>query len=72
MFKAFAAIAIAACVAGLATLASMSMGRVVADPLPQREAAAMHMCSQRAWPYSNCAGTRFNTRVRLVTTDRLQ
>jgi hypothetical protein len=72
MFKPITLIALAASVAAVVTFASMTMGLVDAGPLPQGDAAAIHKCSQRPWPYSDCAGTRFNTRVRLVTTDRLR
>jgi len=72
MFKPFAVVAIAASVAAVAAFASMTLDRVDAGPLPQRDAAAMQKCSQRPWPYSDCAGTRFNKRVRLVTTDHLR
>jgi hypothetical protein len=72
MFKPFAVVAMAASIAVVATFASMTIDRVDAGPLSQRDAAAIQKCSQRPWPYSDCAGTRFNTRVRLVTTDRLR
>ena len=72
MFKPITLIAVAASIAAVVTFASMTVGFVDAGPLPQRDAAAMQKCSQRPWPYSDCAGTRFNTRVRLVTTDRLR
>jgi hypothetical protein len=72
MFKPFAVVAMAASIAAVATFAWMTIDRVDAGPLSQRDAAAIQKCSQRPWPYSDCAGTRFNTRVRLVTTDRLR
>jgi hypothetical protein len=71
MFRPLGIVATAAILAGLATLASLSTGFVDAGPLPQRDEADLKTCSHRPWPYLDCVGTRFNTRVRLVTTDRL-
>jgi hypothetical protein len=73
--KSLTAILAAATVAAVVTLMSVSVpsAPVSAGSLPAAEAASMHACAQRPWPYLNCVGTRFgNPHIRLVTTDRLR
>ena len=77
MLKPMIITAVAALIAGAATLLSApDPATSVASPIvsPARasaESPTTH-CEKRAWPYMHCVGTPAgNLRVRLVTTDRL-
>jgi hypothetical protein len=71
--KSATAAMIAAAIAAAVTILTAPSAPVTAGPLPHANAAAMHACSARPWPYLGCVGTRFgNPRIRLVTTDRLR
>jgi hypothetical protein len=72
MLKSLTAVMAAATVAAAVTLLSAPGAQVAAGPMPQAVSAPMRSCTQRAWPYLNCVGTRFgHPKIRLVTTDRL-
>ncbi len=71
MLKTISAIISAAAIAALVTVFS-SPSPVDAGPLPKQAENVLKACTQNAWPYLNCVGTSVgNSRIRLVTTDRL-
>jgi hypothetical protein len=72
MPKLTTAIMAAAFIAAAFTLLSAPTAQVVAGPRPAAEAAQMHACAARPWPYLRCVGTAYgDPRVRLVTGERL-
>jgi hypothetical protein len=72
MPKLTTAIMAAAFIAAVITLLSAPAAPVDASPRPVAEAAQMHACAARPWPYLRCVGTPFgNPHVRLVAIERL-
>jgi hypothetical protein len=72
MLQTITAIAAAAAIAAVITLAVAPGAELAAGPLAKADETALNICAQRPWPYYNCVGTRLgNPRIRLVTTDRL-
>jgi hypothetical protein len=71
MLKTISAILTAAAIAAVVTIFS-APAPVDAGPLAKPAEATLKACSQRPWPYNNCAGTAvINPHIRLVTTDNL-
>ncbi len=65
--KPLSAILAAAVAAAVITVLTTPNENVTADPMPKAEAAAMHACASRPWPYLNCVGTKFgDPSIRLV------
>ena len=61
------AILAAAAAAAVITLLTAPSAHVTADPMPAADAAAMHACASRPWPYLNCVGTKYgDPKIRLV------
>jgi hypothetical protein len=70
--KSATAAMIAAAIAAAVTILTAPSAPVTAGPLPHANAAAMHACSTRPWPYLGCVGTPYGkAHVRLVSTERL-
>ena len=65
--KPLTAILAAAAAAAVITLLTAPSEPVTADPMPAADAAAMHACASRPWPYLNCVGTKYgDPNIRLV------
>ncbi len=61
------AILAAAAAAAVITLLTAPSEHVAAGPMPSADAAAMHACASRPWPYLNCVGTKYgDPNIRLV------
>jgi len=65
--KPLSAIMVAAAAAAFITLLTAPSEKVAAGPMPAADAAAMHACASRPWPYLNCVGTKYGIpKIRLV------
>ena len=58
MQKTLTAVMVAASIAAAFTVLSAPTGHVDAGPLPPPVETAMKACTERAWPYLHCVGTR--------------
>jgi hypothetical protein len=73
MLKILSAIVSAAAIAAVMTVSFAPSGAVKAGPLGGQSGTTLKSCTARPWPYLNCVGTDHgNSRIRLVTTERLQ
>jgi hypothetical protein len=70
MPKLLTAIMAAAFIAAVITVLSAPTAHVDASPRPVAEAAQMHACADRPWPYLRCVGTPFgNPKIRLIAAN---